>query len=215
LATSPDLSAAFSVGYSPEKQVVYVAVIVRDDRLIVGNTSSWDSDSVKIYVDGLHADKVVPHPVGTDWLEDYDAGDAAVLQYIGLPGKGPVNGIRKSAGVERSGEDNPILMFGDITKTKTRMAFRRAGDVTTYEWAVQAFDHFPDKPTKLAAGMKIGFDVVVTDKDTPAQTPRAANDPEADRAAWICWGPAVPPGSSKDMNASSLGEIVLGREPKP
>jgi hypothetical protein len=214
-ATSPDLSAAFSVGYDPKEQVVYVAVIVRDDTLIVGNTSAWDTDSVKIYINGLHSDKVGTPQLDQEWLETFSAADTPVIHYIGLPGKGPVNGVRRSAGVERSGEDNPILMFGDIKKTKTKMAWRREGDVTTYEWTVQAFDHYPDQPTKLAPGMRIDFDVTVTDKDTPAQTPKAMNEPEADRAAWICWGPAIPPGSGKDMNAAGLGEIVLGREPKP
>src|SRR5262245_21722366 len=33
LSTSPDLSAAFSVGYDPKEQVIYLAVIVCDDKL--------------------------------------------------------------------------------------------------------------------------------------------------------------------------------------
>ena len=136
------------------------------------------------------------------------------MQYIGLPGKGPVYGV-KPAGDERNGEENPILMFGDITKTKTRMAFRREGNVTTYEWAIQAFDHYPDKPTRLVPGMRLGFDVTVCDKDTPAQTPQAADDPEPDRAAWISWGPSVDLGGFKCLNAPNIGQIVLGRVPAP
>src|SRR5207248_4956032 len=112
LTTSPDLSASFSVGYDPKEQVIYVAVIVRDDQLIAGNTSSWDTDAVEVYVDGLHSDTHMPYPQGQDWVENLDASGIPVLQYIGIPGKGPVYGIRKSAGQERSGEDNPILMFG-------------------------------------------------------------------------------------------------------
>jgi hypothetical protein len=213
-ATSPDLSAAFSVGYDPKEQLIYLAVIVQDDELVVGNTSSWDSDAIEVYVDGLRAETTRGFPNQDDWVEKFDAGDAPVLQYIGLPGKGPVYGIRKSAGQERSGEENPILMFGDITKTKTRMAFRRAGATTIYEWAIQAFDHYPDKPTRLVPGMQIGFDVVVCDKDKPAQTPQVAADPEEDRAAWICWGPPQPLHSFKGFNAANLGEIVLGRAPR-
>ena len=213
LSTSPDLSAAFSVGYDPKEQVIYLAVIVRDDQLIVGNTSSWDTDAIEVYVDGLHSETVRGFPQDPNWTDNMDAGEAPVLQYIGIPGKPPVYGIKKSAGVERSGEDNPILMFGDIHKTKTRMAFRRQGDVTTYEWAVQAFDHYPDTPTKLLPGVQIGFDVVVVDKDKPAQTPLAQNDPEEDRQAWVCWGP--PWRSIKFFDAANLGEIVLGRAPTP
>jgi hypothetical protein len=104
-------------------------------------------------------------------------------------------------------------MFGDIKQTKTRMAFRRQGDITTYEWAVQAFDHYPDKPTQLLPGVQIGFDVVVIDKDKPAQTPLAQNDPEEDWQAWVCWGP--PWRKVKFFDAANLGEIVLGRAPSP
>jgi hypothetical protein len=213
LSTSPDFSAAFMVGYDPKEQLIYLAVIVRDDQLVVGNTSAWDSDSVEVYVDGLHSETVKGFPQTPDWGENMDAGEAPVLQYIGLPGKGPVYGVRKSAGQERSGEDNPILMFGDIKKTKTRMAFRREGDVTTYEWALQAFDHYPDRPTKLLPGVQIGFDLVVCDKDKPAQTPQAANDPEEDRQAWVSWGP--PWRALKYFDAANLGEVVLGRAPSP
>ncbi len=214
LSTSPDLSAAFSVGYDPKEHVIYVAVIVRDDQLIVGNTSSWDTDAVEIYVDGLDSGRVMPSP-GVGAYETLDAALCPALEYIGLPGKGPVFGIRKSAGVERSGEDNPILQFGDIKQTKTRMAFRREGDITTYEWAVQAFDHYPDKPTKLFAGKRIGFDVVVIDRDKPAKNPLGRGDPEEDRSAWIAWGPSVKLGEFKGFTANKLGEIVLGRVPRP
>jgi hypothetical protein len=104
-------------------------------------------------------------------------------------------------------------MLGDIKKTRTRMAFRRDGDVTTYEWALQAFDHYPDRPTKLLPGVQIGFEVVVCDKDKPAQTPQAANDPEEDRQAWVSWGPTWR--ALKYFDAANLGEIVLGRAPSP
>jgi hypothetical protein len=213
LSTSPDLSAAFSVGYDPKEQVIYLAVIVRDDVLIVGNTSPWDTDAVELYIDGLHSDRVMEFPQIPNFDENMDAGEGPVLQYIGIPGKGRVYGVTKSAGVERTGEDNPILTFGDIKRTKTRMAFRREGDVTTYEWAIQAFDHYPDKPTRLLPGVQIGFDITVCDKDKPAQTPRAASDPEPDRQAWVCWGP--PWRRVKFFDAANLGEIVLGRVPNP
>jgi hypothetical protein len=201
------------VGYDPKEQVIYMAVIVRDDQLVEGHTSPWDTDSVEVYLNGLHSETIRDFPQIPNWDENMDAGEAPVLQYIGLPGKGPVYGVRKSAGQERTGEDNPILSLGDIKKTKTRMAFRREGDVTTYEWALQAFDHYPDKPTPLLPGVQIGFDLVVCDKDKPAQTPLAANDPEEDRQAWVSWGP--PWRRLKYFDAANLGEIVLGRAPSP
>lgn len=212
LSTSLDLSACFSVGYSPKEQVIYLAVIVRDDNLVVGNTSSWDTDAIEVYVDGLHTETLMPYPLEPNWLETLDASAVPALQYIGIPGEGRVYGIFKSAGQNRPEIENPILMFGDVKKTTTRMAFRREGHVTTYEWAIQAFDHYPETPTNLTAGKKIGFDLVVCDKDTPAKTPLAAHEPEEDRAAWICWGPRSQ-GHAKNLNAGNLGEIVLGRIP--
>jgi hypothetical protein len=212
LSTSRDFSAAFSVGYSPKDQVIYLAVIVRDDNLVVGNTSSWDTDAVEVYVDGLHSETLMPYPVEGGWPGSLDASDVPALQYIGIPGEGRVYGIFKSAGQDRHEIENPILMFGDVKKTKTRMAFRREGQVTTYEWAIHAFDQYPDMPTKLTAGKKIGFDLAVCDKDTPAKTPLAANEPEEDRMAWICWGPRSQ-GHAKNLNTGNLGEIVLGHIP--
>ena len=138
---------AFSVGYDPREQVIYLAVIVRDDSLIVGQHEPLGHRRGR----GLRRRAALRHGPWpqrpTADYDDLDAGDCPCSQYIGLPGKGRVYGIMKSAGVERSGQGQPDPQFGDITKTKTRMAFRREGDVTTYEWAVQAFDHYPDKPT--------------------------------------------------------------------
>ncbi len=214
LSTSPDLSAAFSVGYDPKEELIYLAVIVRDHRLVVGHTSPWDTDAVEVYVDGLRSETAREFPQDPNWGENLGAGEAPALQYIGLPEKkGPVYGVRKSAGRERSEEDNPILSLGDIKKTRTRMAFRREGEVTIYEWAIQVFDHYPDRSTRVVPGMAIGFDVAVADKVKPAQTPQAANDPEEDWQAWVCWGP--PWRTLKHFDAGSLGEIALGRAPSP
>jgi hypothetical protein len=210
LSTSPDLSAAFSVGYSPKEQVIYLAVIVRDDKLVVGNAGFWDTDAVEIYIDGRHTEDSLPaFPAGKTG-ETVDASDLPVLQYIGIPGEGRVYGVTKSSGQER-GPDNPILMFGDIKKTKTRMAFRREGGVTTYEWAIQAFDHYPDEPTRLIPFKRIGFDLAVADKDKAAVSPGPASEPEDDRTAWVCWGSDWK--GLRFLNADHLGEIVLGRLP--
>jgi hypothetical protein len=211
LSTSPDLSACFSVGYDPKEQVIYLGVIVCDDTLVLGHTSWLDTDVVEVYVDGLHSEVSKPFPQMVNMVENVDASYFPVLQYIGLPGDGPVYGVKKSSGQER-GPDNPILMFGDIKKTKSRMAFRREGGVTTYEWALQAFDRYPDKPTRLTPFKKIGFDVVVVDKDKPAVSPQAMNEPERDQAVWVCWGPDWK--NPKYVNAGHLGEIMLGPIPE-
>ena len=210
LSTSPDLSAAFSVGYDPNEQVIYLAVIVRDDKPIVGHIQFWDTDAIEVYVDGRHSETSLPSfPANTDW-DTVDASALPMLQYIGLPGQGRVYGVTMSAG-QRRGADNPILMFGDISKTKTRMAYRRAGDVTTYEWAVQPFDRYPDKPTQLVPFKKIGLDIAVVDKDKPAATSGPSTEPEDDRSAWVTWSPILKVPAF--LHANRLGEIVLGRIP--
>lgn len=210
LSTSPDLSAAFSVGYDPNEQVIHLAVIVRDDRRIVGNLDFWDTDAVEVFLDGRHSEDAPASLPGDGTLQSVDASALPLLQYIGIPGSGPVYGVKRSSGQDR-GPSNPILMFGAIEKTRTRMAFRRVGDVTTYEWALQAFDHYPDKPTRLIPFKKIGFDVAVVDKGKPAVSDGPSTEPEDDRSAWISWSPIW--NGPAFLRADRLGEIVLGRIP--
>jgi hypothetical protein len=210
LSTSPDFSAAFFVGYDPKEQVIYLAVIVRDDQLVVGHLGFWDTDAVEVYVDGRHTEDALPRMPPGKTPETVNPSELAALQYIGIPGEGRVFGMVKSLGQER-GPDNPILMFGDIKKTKTRMAFRREAGVTTYEWAIQAFDHYPDEPTKLIPSKRIGFDVAIADKDKPAVSDGPATEPPDDRTAWVCWSPNYR--GLRFLNARDLGEIVLGPLP--
>jgi hypothetical protein len=200
LSTSPDLSVAFSVGYDPKEQVIYLAVIVRDDKVVVGNTSHLDTDAVEVYIDGLHGDRRIPIPEDP-WYKNIDLSAVPVHQYIAIPGPGKVYGTDY--------DTNPVLMAGDIKKTKTRMAFRREGDVTTYEWAIQPFDQYPDQPTKLEPGKRIGFDLAVLDKDVPATSPQGMDEPEEDRVVWLYWGPEW--AGIKTFNAGNLGELVMGK----
>jgi len=216
LTTSPDLSASFSIGYDPKAQLLYLAVIVRDDKLVIGHTSPTDSDALEVYVNGSNSLETIERPQDPDWLENLDASAVHTQQYLALPDpKGPVHGITKTSGQERSPNDSLVLAFGDVKKTRTKMAYRREGDVTTYEWAIQAFDKYPDKPTLLAPGVTIGFDLVISDKDEAAKSDRAQNDPEEERAAWISWGPSVEAGQLKVFNPTKTGEIVLGRPATP
>lgn len=201
LSTSPDLGAAFSVGYDPREQLLYLAVIVRDDKLVVGNTSHLDTDAVEVYVDGAHDDLNIPVPAEVPWYEHLDLSNVPVQQYVAIPGPGKVYGTKY--------DTNPVLLAGDLKKTKTRMAYRREGDVTTYEWAIQPFDRYPSEPTELVPGKRIGFDLAVSDKDVPAKSPQAMNEAEEDRLAWIYWGPQW--AGMKVFNAGTLGELVLGR----
>jgi hypothetical protein len=201
LSTSPDLSAAFSVGYDPKEQVIYLAVVVRDDKLIIGNTSHLDTDALEVYVDGAHDDLSIPFPEKAPWWEHYDLANIPAQQYVAIPGPGKVYGTKY--------DTNPVLLGGDLKKTKTRMAYRREGDVTTYEWTIQPFDRYPNEPTELIPGKRIGFDLAIADKDVPAKSPQGMNEAEEDRLAWIYWGPQW--AGLKVFNAGTLGELVLGR----
>jgi len=80
------------------------------------------------------------------------------------------------------------------------MSYRREGNSTTYEWAIQAFDRHPGQPTQLQAGKRLGFDVAVVDKDRGNAPP-----------AWFYWGP--PLRAFKGLNAGNLGELILGTAP--
>jgi hypothetical protein len=199
LSANPDLSAVFATGYDPDEQLLYLAVIVRDDVLVIGHKSHLDTDAVEVYIDGLHSDRRVPYSGNPE----PKASDMPVQQYIGIAGEPPVYG--------RAEQNNPVLFFGDITKTRTRMAHRRDGDVTVYEWAIEPFDRVPDEPTALAPGKRIGFDIAIADRDAPITTPDGRDEPEENRLAWIYWGPEWK--GMKILDAGSLGELVLAEDP--
>jgi RNA polymerase sigma factor (sigma-70 family) len=199
LSTSPDLSASFSVEYDPRDQLLYLAVIVRDDKVVVGHSSPLDTDAVEVYVDGLHSDRRVPLPAEAEAYNNLDPANMPVLQYVAIPSKGTIYGVRQAS--------NPILIHGNAKKTRTQMAYTRKGDVTTYEWAIEVFDRYPDRPTRLEPGKRIGFDIAVADKDVPATSPGGADEPQADRTAWIYWGPFWR--GIKTGDAGSLGEVIL------
>ena len=200
LSTSPDLSASFSVGYAPKAQLIYLAVIVRDDEVVVGHSSHLDTDSVEVFVDGLLGDRRLPFSGDEDFAK-LKLPEFPVQQYVAIPGPGKIYG--------KPQETNPILMGGDLEKTRTRMAYRRAGHVMTYEWAIQVFDRYPDKPTKLEPGKRIGFDLAIADKDVPAVSPGGFDEPKDDRTAWVYWGGRWQ--GNKLMDAGGLGEMIIGK----
>lgn len=197
-----DLSATFTGGYDPAEQLLYLAVIVRDDTLIVSNDSHMSTDSVEVYVDGLRSDAKFSKsvPSGQEWYNVYDLSEIPVQQYVAIPGEGPIYGV--DAGT------NPVLLGGDLSRTRSRMAYRREGDVTIYEWAIEVFDRYPDEPTKLVPGKRIGFDLAVADEDLEASTVGESGETQMNRLTWIYWGPQW--SGVKVLNAGSLGELILG-----
>jgi RNA polymerase sigma factor (sigma-70 family) len=196
-----DPDGYFMVGYDAGAGLIYVAVVVRDDEntLIddVNRTDDrvcLDTDAVEIFVDGAFSDRKIERKEGeglADRRARLDAARMPVLQYVGVPGPTPAYGDPSGA--------NPALVYGRIERTRTVMRYRREGDVTTYEWAVQAFDQYPDRPARLHPGARLGFDVAIVDKDRTG------------RPAYLTWGP-VPP-YFKGYDAGTLGELILADGP--
>jgi RNA polymerase sigma factor (sigma-70 family) len=187
-----DPDAYFMVGYNRDDGLIYLAGVVRDADNVVGHKDPHDTDAVEIYVDGLGSDRAVEGPSSGEWLKVLQASRMPVLQYVGLPGRGPVYGTGDNR--------NPSLLYGDIDRTTTNMRYRRSGDVTTYEWAFQAFDRYPDRPTRLDPGKRLGLEVAVVDRD-----------PDRKLSSFTTWGP--PPTSFKGFDASQLGELILDPGP--
>jgi hypothetical protein len=186
-----DLDAYFMVGYDPAAEVVYLAVVVRDNETVVAPTKVLGTDAVEVYIDGSFSGRTIPEPDG-NWRDTLDAATMPALQYAAVPGPGPVYGDPSGA--------NPSLVYGRIKSTATKMKFQRAGAVTTYEWAIQAFDRYPDRPSQLYPGKRLGFDVAVVDKDNNRSPP-----------AFVTWG--SPPRIFKGCDAASLGELILVEAP--
>jgi RNA polymerase sigma factor (sigma-70 family) len=195
-AETHDPDAYFMVGYDRGSDRIYLAVVVRDDELVVHRSRSLEAavlttDAVEVYVDGSFSERWIPPPSG-NWLESLDAATMPVLQYVAVPGR--VGAYRDRWGA------NPSLVYSRTRETRTRMRYRREGDVTTYEWAIQAYDRYPDRPTRLFPGKRVGFDVAVVDKDADNRRP-----------AWLIWGSTR--GIFKGFNAGSLGELILADGP--
>ena len=183
LSASDDLTPQFKIGYDPEEQLIFLAITVRDDVHDVQDYNRVFRDGVEIYVDGDHSGGV-PN-IGNSLAT---ATGPQLLQYVGI------------AADQKHYSDpghNYNLRLADIRQTRTRMAYDRRGDITTYEWVIQAFDHYPEHPTQLFPGKTIGFDVVVVD-----------NDGDGGNTAWVCWGAPYAP--YKNGNADLLGDVVLG-----
>ena len=115
-----------------------------------------------------------------------------VLQYVGVPGKVSAYSDPWNA--------NPSLVYARTKQNGNLMKYQRNGDVTTYEWSVKPYDRFPDRPTHLYPGKRLGLEVAVVDKDK--NTTKASLPP-----TFLTWG--LPPVIFKGSDASSLGELIL------
>src|SRR5262249_43664556 len=187
-----DSSPYFMAGYDPKGSLLYVAVVVHDDDVVVHSSDPRATDAVEIYVDGTFSNRKIPVP-GGDWRESLDARKMPVLQYVGVPGRVPAYGDRWGA--------NPSLVYAKQKESRTKMQVQRTGDVMTYEWAVAVFDAFPGKPSELLPGKKLGLDIAVLDKD------RKKSRSSARPPSFRTWG--APPVEFKGCDSGSLGELTL------
>ena len=96
LTTSADLSAAFSVGYDPKEGYLYLAVIVRDDKIVIGHSSHLDTDALEVYVGGLLSDRRMSQGLTKGAFDKLELADLPVQQYIAIPGKG--HDLRRATG---------------------------------------------------------------------------------------------------------------------
>ena len=119
LSTSADLSAAFSIGYDPGEQLLYLGVIVRDDKTIIGHTGPTDTDALEIYVDGLLSNRQMQQGLTAEEFNKLELANVPVQQYIAIPGKGMIYGVKQAS--------NPILIAGNLKSTKSAHGLRPEG----------------------------------------------------------------------------------------
>ncbi len=196
-----DIDAEFMAGYDSSAGAIYLAVVVRDDDPVVKRSSSpRDNDAVEVYVQGKLSDGQMALPTSDNWPAVLDAAEMPVLQYAGLAGEQPAYGDTFGA--------NPSLVYARTREPRTRMKYRREGNTTTYEWAIQVYDRFPDQPTRLEPGKRIGLEVAVVDKDKDKSKGKVL---DRTKPAFLTWG--SPPKVFKGFEAGSLGELFLAARP--
>ena len=160
--SSQDSDAYFMVGYDREAELIYLAVVVPDKDVIAKLGSATGTDAVEVYIDGTFSNRTIEQP-SKDWSRALDAATMPVLQYAAVPGQVAAYGDPWNG--------NPSLLYAQTRQTSTKMKYRHTDHATTYEWAIKAYDRYPDLPTALHSGKRLGFEVAVVDKDDPKVRP--------------------------------------------
>ena len=181
LWTSPDLNAAFSVGYDPKEQLIYLAVTVRDDELVVGHASHLDTDAVEVYVNGTFSDRQHPFPATAKEYQELDPAKVPSLQYVAIPGRGMIYGVRQAS--------NPILIHGTAKETRTRMVYSRRGDVTIYESGHPGLRPVSRQAHPARAGQADRLRRRRGRQGCARIDAGRFPGPRNDRSRWIYWGP--------------------------
>ncbi len=139
-----DFSATFRAGYNLKDNLLYVAVVVRDDDVVIHPDAPdiRNQDVCGIYIDA-----------------DNSGGDNDIQgrqMYVMVPGKGKWT----------NGQDgNPSMNLGNTEISGIRGAFLRNGQTIIYEWSIPLFESFPDKRFTIQPGKTIGFDFLIADAD--------------------------------------------------
>ena len=178
-----DLTASFRVGYNLEKNLLYLAVVTRDDEQVVHPESPGFSnqDLCEVYVDADHS--------GGDSASMEGRGGKDAQQYL------LVAGLSKWY---PTADGNPALA---PASTDTRLsgvegAYLRSGWYTVYEWAIPLFTQFPEQPFRIEEGKVVGFDVAIADADG------------TDGANWVAWTA----GSLKVTDSSLFGDLKFAED---
>lgn len=140
-----DFSANFRVGYNIEENVVYIAVVVTDEDIVVNpleQANLRNQDACGVYIDADHSG-------GGKEVEGHQL-------YIMVPGDGKWT---------RNQDANPSLNKGDTKVSGMKAAYSISANNITYEWEIPLFDSYPDRPHQLKAGETIGLDFLVCDAD--------------------------------------------------
>ena len=150
-----DLKASFRVGYDAGENLLYVAVVARDDVRVIG-PEKW-SDSIweylyqyfcAIYIDADHS--------GDD-AASVRQSDAKVAQTYAM--------VAGPSQLSPDADGNPVLNRGDTRSSGLNAAYLRLGEYTVYEWAIPLWSSFPDQRYSIELGATIGFGIDVMDAD--------------------------------------------------
>ena len=138
-----DLTASFRVGYDLEANLLYLAIVVQDEDLVIHpETPAFSNqDLCEVYVDA-----------------DHSGGDVTggAQQYVMVAGPGKF---------ARDVDGNPALNRGNTQTSGVQAAVLRLGQTIAYEWAIPLFESFPERRFQIELGKTIGFDVAVVDAD--------------------------------------------------
>lgn len=179
LLDNDDMTARFSVGYSTTNNALLIAVVVRDDVHVVGNTYN-NTDGLEVYIDG----SATP---GKGLVANAQRGN---IQYSLVAGEGSYENNGKKVNSLWATGAAAFVTFGYSRDEATRL--------TTYEMSVPVFTAFLENApqrAELAPGQRYWFDAAVADFDNDGLAP-----------ALVFWGPI---GSMKYSNPELLGDIVL------